>query len=485
MRVPSVSEIPTTIGSAPFNSLDSDFLDEIEYEEHEYFFSGVSSVYRYDSSWRVELSQQSVPYTVQVMIRQPKDRSRFSGNVIVEPAHSGGSVVWGMCWDFFTANGDVWVGMIVNALNIQQPQQANPHRYAPLNLSDEGLKWEILAQAAALFKKNEAPSPLSGWNVKRAYMAGGSGTGNLILVYLGEGFHERFRMEGGEAVFDGYLPYISHSTLAWYRLSSPDRGGPYGYGELMPHPSEQPPFDDVRRVVGPHDVPVIQMITEAEVIIPLNSDVRQSVINMYIHYAQGPTAGERLRYRRPDSDDVGDRYRLYEIAGPGHSGMPDEVTSRVYRAVEAASLYRDRNLFPNLAKPVSDFPSRYFLCGAWRNLYRWVDEGVAPPRANRIEIDEENLSIVRDEHGNALGGVRSPLLDVPVATYTGVNDGSVMVGAKEAFEAKKVRDLYGDHANYVREYSRRADEILAEGWITSLHIDSLKAHAERASASFE
>jgi hypothetical protein len=62
MRVPFVSEIPVTAGSAPFNALEPEFLDEIDYEEHEYFFTGVSSVYRYDQQWNVELARADVPY---------------------------------------------------------------------------------------------------------------------------------------------------------------------------------------------------------------------------------------------------------------------------------------------------------------------------------------------------------------------------------------------------------------------------------------
>ena len=56
-------------------------------------------------------------------------------------------------------------------------------------------------------------------------------------------------------------------------------------------------------------------------------------------------------------------------------------------------------------------------------------EGVAPPRAERIELladrddgpcgrSPEAVPAARDEYGNALGGVRSPNVDLPTATYS-------------------------------------------------------------------
>jgi hypothetical protein len=85
-----------------------------------------------------------------------------------------------------------------------------------------------------------------------------------------------------------------------------------------------------------------------------------------------------------------------------------------------------------LALPVveepSDFPVDMLVSGALLNLRRWVVEGVEPPRAERLVVlpdraagrcglRDEARPLRRDEHGNAVGGVRSPWVDVPIASY--------------------------------------------------------------------
>jgi hypothetical protein len=40
------------------------------------------------------------------------------------------------------------------------------------------------------------------------------------------------------------------------------------------------------------------------------------------------------------------------------------------------------------------------------SLIQWVDKGIAPPHGNRLRL---HSAIVLDEHGNATGGVRTPM----------------------------------------------------------------------------
>jgi hypothetical protein len=51
----------------------------------------------------------------------------------------------------------------------------------------------------------------------------------------------------------------------------------------------------------------------------------------------------------------------------------------------------------------------------------WVQKGVAPPIAPRIEI--EGNEIKRDTRGNALGGIRLAEFDPAVALNSGANTG--------------------------------------------------------------
>src|SRR5690606_25165305 len=92
-----------------------------------------------------------------------------------------------------------------------------------------------------------------------------------------------------------------------------------------------------------------------------------------------------------------------------------------------------------------------------------------------------------DEHGNPLGGIRNPYVDVPVAKYAPVNtareplidDAAPWIAAngiegarimcrlsayQEPFSAGKLRELYGDKRTYLRRVERRLDELEREGW---------------------
>src|SRR5262249_37668822 len=146
-----------------------------------------------------------------------------------------------------------------------------------------------------------------------------------------------------------------------------------------------PPAVDRRRVIRHVDVPVIEMLSEGE-------------------------AETHLAARRDDSDEP-ERYRLYEVGGAAHM-IAQEVGSTALPVIEEPS----------------DFPMAMLVGGALLNLRGWVVENVPPPRADRLVVlsernagrcgrREEARPVQRDQHGNAVGGVRSPWLDVPIASY--------------------------------------------------------------------
>ena len=109
---------------------------------------------------------------------------------------------------------------------------------------------------------------------------------------------------------------------------------------------------------------------------------------------------------RQDSDDPGKQYRLYEFAGMGHIDTRDSVRMK-----------------PNpCAQPLSTFPEQAFMSVALDHLFKWVDKGKVPPRADRILLDRNEYNdgsmMALDEHGNARGGIRNTYVDVPTARYT-------------------------------------------------------------------
>ena len=210
------------------------------------------------------------------------------------------------------------------------------------------------------------------------------------------------------------------------------------------------------------DVPVIEMPTQLEV---------QSNVT-----------------RRNDGDEPGNQFRLYEFAGIGHVDGRDNV-----------------RLIPNpCAHPLSTMPSQAYWSVSLHHLLRWVDEGIVPPRAPRVWLDRDvandGSQMVLDEHGNPVGGIRSPYVDVPAATYTAGNAAADPLPAKvsayieangasgaalmcrlsnyqNSFDAEVMENLYGSPRNYRSKFEERLDELEAEGWSLPLYRDMILADA--------
>jgi len=102
----------------------------------------------------------------------------------------------------------------------------------------------------------------------------------------------------------------------------------------------------------------------------------------------------------------------------------------------------------------------------------WVRRGVVPTRVPRIETrtgDGSAFTVVRDEFGNARGGLRTPYLDVPTATYVTTSPGPANcpeIGHVEPFDAARLKMLYGSFDDYARKVRGSITQLTARGWLT-------------------
>jgi hypothetical protein len=284
------------------------------------------------------------PYTTRIVVREPKDLKKFSGIVVSEIMHSSGN-----SWMFFNTHtyvmsrGDIHVEIASQKAPTENSiVKANPERYKPISIPDAAQVNDITAQIGALIKSTAKDSPFAGLKVRHSFLMGTSQSSGALVQYLRA--HATQRMPDGGAIFDGFFP---------------------------------------TSVVGNNpipqiDVPLIQMNTQTEV----NS-----------------TAAAGNKYRRPDTDEKGNQYRLYEMAGMPHNDSRENPTYT-----------------PNPCdKPVTRFPAGAMMALGLDHLIQWVDKGKVPPRADRIAV--ENGAIIFDQFGNAKGGVRNTYVDVPVAQY--------------------------------------------------------------------
>lgn len=192
--------------------------------------------------------------------------------------------------------------------------------------------------------------------------------------------------------------------------------------------------------------------------------------------------------RRQDSDEVGQQYRLYEVSGIGHVDSRDNI-----------------RLIPNpCSRPLSTFPAQAYMSIGLHHLFRWIDEGIPAPRADKIlldrNVDNDGSQTLLDEHGNGVGGIRNPYVDVPTAKYVAINTAAEppisnpnwwitqnagganimcrLSAYQVPFSQAKLRELYGDPRSYRRKVEARLDELEAEGWSLPVYRDMILADAE-------
>ncbi len=124
----------------------------------------------------------------------------------------------------------------------------------------------------------------------------------------------------------------------------------------------------------------------------------------------------------------------------------------------------------------------------------WVGGGEAPPESPRLEMaDGDELEIVRDENMIALGGIRTPLVDVPVNAPIGdppaalADEGialCTLFGTTIPFDQPKIVELHGTADDYIAAFAASAAEAVEAGFLLQSDADALIAEAEENRALF-
>ena len=205
--------------------------------------------------------------------------------------------------------------------------------------------------------------------------------------------------------------------------------------------------------------------------------------------AQGEVLATSV-FRRPDSDVMGDRYRLYEIAGASHIDKSPYHSLAVFADQTATGgNVQGTPDWPFAAKcdpdiPLTELPlMTYVFDAAFVSLDQWVRKGTAPPRGAYIELKNagaSDASVALDEYGHGKGGVRSPYVDVPVATYFTNSNGPgtcAELGHKTAFDASRFTSLYGTPAKYAEKVGQSVDALVRQRWLTASDGKKIKAEA--------
>ncbi|MEV0143480.1 MULTISPECIES: alpha/beta hydrolase domain-containing protein [unclassified Nonomuraea] len=193
-------------------------------------------------------------------------------------------------------------------------------------------------------------------------------------------------------------------------------------------------------------VPVLALVTETDVI----------------------TAGY-AGARRLDGPNL----RVWELAGASHADTYLNTTGRLDLTqatpteLAAALAPTTRVSGMDLQHLANSGPQHHYVAkAAIRRLDQWVREDVPPPQAPPL-ASVPGPALERDDHGNALGGVRTPWMEVPTAVLTGVSpdDGVLgrLFGLTVPFSPAILDSLYGD--SYLPAFEAATDDAVAKGFL--------------------
>jgi hypothetical protein len=450
---------------APFVGATAFDLAEVGYGEAEYFVAGTAAAYvsdqplSEDGLWTAEPGETAA-YKTRVLVYRPIDPQRFNGTVIVEwlnvSAGLDAGPDWIMAHTELIRSGYAWVGVSAQFAGVEgggsvvglppMPlKTVDPARYAGLVHPGDSFSYDIFSQVAQAIWFPLQTNLLGGLKPKAVIAAGESQSAFRMVTYV-NAIHPL------ADIYDGYL---IHSRSA-------------GSTPLSERP--QPPIAAPRvvKIRADVNVPVLNFQTETDVI-------------AFASYSG----------RQPDTD----RFRLWEVAGTAHADTYTAVVGRSDRgdSPQAAELLitdmplRGVEGLEELtcSGPINSGPQHFVLKAAIAALNRWVRDGTPPPPAARLDVDPgPPVALRHDDHGNALGGIRTPQVDVPIAAFSGAPQVGpaicALFGGTAPFDAATLASLYPTHDAYVAAFNDATDQAVAVGFVLAPDAELMKAAAAQS-----
>ena len=456
-------EGPVTGGlGMPFIAATTFDPSAVGYVQEEYFISGTATAFTNtgplgsDGTWTVTPGD-TAPYKTRIVVYRPASRPRFDGTVVVEWLNVSGGLDaapdWIAAHTAMIHEGMAWVGVSAQSVGVEggsgllglppRPlKTVDPARYGSLSHPGDSFSYDIFSQAGQALRHPSGPDPLGGLPPKVLIADGESQSAFRMVTYI-DAVHPV------AGIYDGFLV---HSRGAGGLLGAP-------LSEL-PEPAIGIPSPTLIR--PDLDVPVLTLQSETDLLLLQSLAARQA-----------DTA----------------RLRLWEIAGTAHADA--------YTLVAGAT---DLGKSPDAADLVlTSSPLGAFTCGQFINsgpqhfvvksaihwLDRWVRRGTPPPSAPRLVIDPgPPAHLVLDAHGNATGGIRTPELDVPIATLSGGGQSGslacLLFGTTVPFDAVTLHALYPTHRAYVSAFNRATLRALRAGFVLTPDAKLMRAAALRS-----
>jgi hypothetical protein len=455
-RTPEVSG-PTTGGKGiQAIGISYDF-ESVGYVFEEFFVEGDAAGYEKvgdlprKGRWRVK-ETDTAPFKTRMVVVRPKDPTDFNGTVVVEWFNVTGGVDAGPTFlnghNQILRSGAAWVGVTTQAVGVNgaaETVQSNtvdipegglkasdPDRYGTLSHPGDLYANDIFTQAGKVIRgEGKGVDPFEGFDVKRLIAAGESQSAGRLTTYVNA-------VQPLAKEYDGFLIYSRGATPAPLGERQPDVVDP-----------DIPEGAQIRRDLN---VPVFTFETEYDVSVLGYADARQPDSKSFRAWeVTGGSHQDAYTATGTSLTDLGDGSAEAKLldpaqAGPGALGCVDPINAGDHYAPLQAAL---------------------------AHLETWVRKGTAPPKFPRVKTSGtgDNIEVVRDDLGIAKGGVRTPIVTVPLAANIGDATNSPgfcrVFGHTRPFDSATLTKLYPNgSSDYVTKFEKAADRAVKAGmWL--------------------
>jgi hypothetical protein len=415
-------------------------LSEYGYVEQEFFASGTATAFTAasmpsDGKWSID-PKSSASYRTRIIVRRPKDAARFNGTVVVEWMNeSAGESApdWDYLNPMLMRDGYAYVAVSAQALGVDG---GKPILGSPVAGSSSGLIGADPARYGSLHHPGDQYALDMFAQIGRALH-------NPKGSVLG-GLHPRHVLAAGESQSAFYLTTFADAlqpvTHAFDGIFIHSRGGS---GTPLSGISGTAQTSGDLRIRTDLHVPVFMFETQTDLIA--------------LGYAPA---------QQPNTS----RIRTWEVAGTSHADA--------FELGPAAGLL-------GCTTPVNDGPQHTVVQAAFTAFDKWVDHGTPPPSPPPFRLTSTDpAKLALDDHGNVIGGVRTPSVDVPVSTLSGAappgsSELCGLFGSSMSFSPATLASLYHTKSNYLSLYKASLDKAIAGGYILSADRAGLLAQADQ------
>lgn len=426
-------------------------LVDAGYVEHEYVAAGTAMSYTsagdLPTDGRFELEPSTTAdYRTRIVVRRPESAAEFNGTVVVEWLNVSGGLDanpdYAYMAEELVRGGYAWVGVSAQKIGIEGGPVAvavgiggdlvgkglkaiDPKRYGSLSHPGDAYSYDIFTQIARALRADGSGGALGDLEPERILGVGESQSAFTMTTYI----------DGVQPLTKAFDGFVVHS-----------RGGapaPLGNGDA--------PIDIASAISGKPTI--IRTDTEVPALVVETETDVASIIGYY------PA-------RQDDTDNV----RLWEIAGTAHADQ--HLLGSTADLVDCGA-------------PINDGPQHYVVKAALRAVDTWVRTGQAPPEAPRLEVDVKNgvPAVRRDADGIALGGIRTPQVDVPVDALSGDPGPSsavicMLLGTTRPLSEARLHELYASRDAYLERWERATDDAIEAGFVLDDDRDTMLGDAD-------